>query len=280
MKKNFLILSIFVLVLSYTVYLHKKISSTNESGDSYFLSQNSSVFNSEDYFLEAISYWPKLTLISEQKIKAGIVPHHLPASPMIAHFFSQLNSQQVETVFLFAPNHEEKGNCKVITTNEMKHIFFESAEFVCGNETVLKEEHGITIFNDYIEYYLANPTVYPIVMSNYTTLEEVDVLVEMLKSKLGENDVLIGSVDFSHYLSYEKANENDEETLRLMKEKNYEKLLSLDHQHLDSPESVVLIMKILEQLGFNDFNVVAHENFVTRADNLTQPSTSYFEIIW
>lgn len=280
-----------------------KIKMPNKKDDGVFLSQYQDVSNISDYFHEAISYWPKKSASgfenkkSESKITAGIIPHHLPASPMIANFFSQVGTQNVDTIYILTPNHDESGDCKVVTTNKIP-IKFQSntidnitinqnttntlldLSFVCTKEDLIKNEHAINILLPYISYYLQNPKIVTLAISNYLSMNEIDELDKTINYNKTKNDIIVASVDFSHYLTQEKANQKDQETISLIKNKNYEKLLGLDHEHLDSPESVITLMKVLEENNINKFTILAHENFVSMSDDKTQPSTSYFEIVW
>lgn len=271
MKKYLVLISYCTLIFVAVFVLYKKVALQPVESQQFYISHNSQAVAESDFFIEAVSYWPKGSVESNSTIRGGVVPHHLLASPMIAHFFSTVSSQKVETIVIFAPDHEEVGVCRVVTTEEYRSLL-EDLEFVCASDSVIANEHAVSLVKSFAEYYLPGVSVMPIVLSNFTTLEEIEKLTATVYAQTSESQtVYVGSVDFSHYLPESEADEKDAETLELLKNKEYEKLLLLDQENLDSPESVVSVMKIMDLIGHTNFTVQAHEN---------SSATSYYEIIW
>lgn len=279
MKKYVLFFSYFIILLSLVLVFRNRVLVEDETKPPVFFSKIVEVSDPNEYFYEAISYWPKLENYGGKNARGGIVPHHLPASPMIANFFSLIDPRSVENIVLVSPNHDEEGGCKVITTESAKDEFFSNLIFVCGNNSVIESEHGITTILPYIEYYLEDIHVTPVLFSNYASLDEVTALVSQLQNNT-ENTVFVGSVDFSHSLNYEQALKKDEETILLLQAQEYEKLIQLEQENLDSPETLIFIQKVLNLLDSSEMQIIAHENSAQGSSDKGKIGTSYFEIIW
>ncbi len=279
MKKYLLYFSYLLVVIVLVSLFSEKIKS-DQTVNAYYLSQNQQADSFDEYFLEAVSYWPKGLSSESLNIKAGVIPHHLPASPMIANFFSRMSNQKVGRIFILAPNHDEAGNCSLLFSESSQDLFSDFTKQECFSNEIIQQEHAIATVVPFIDYYLTDVEVIPILVSNYTPIKDIDSLVEFLNKSTSDEDVFVASVDFSHYLSYEEALKNDSETIALMKEKNHESMIMLDHENLDSPESVITLIKLMEAQEINDFSIIAHENFVSLLEDKNQASTSYFEIMW
>jgi hypothetical protein len=208
------------------------------------------------------------------QIRGGVVPHFLPAGFVIADFFRRLgeNQKPPETVIILGPNHQEQGDFPVLTTRSgwqtsqgltLPDTFLIERLVEKGlaqeNQDVLENEHAIGVLIPFIQHYLPESRIIPLVISKKMTLAEVRLLSQELTRIAQEEEVvLVASVDFSHYLTQEVAQEKDRETLEIFKAQNYQGLMELGSDHLDSPAALVTLMLTMKQLG-EEKPVIRHQ---------------------
>jgi len=199
----------------------------------------------------------------------GVVPHHLLAGELIDGFFEKLSSQKPKRIILVGPDHR--------TTPEV------SADFTSGVSKRFargwySEEHSITNILPFIEKYLPEAIISPIVLSNKMSLSEIENLADQLSKAVNKDTVLIASVDFSHYLKKQEAEENDKKTLEIIKNFDYQSLISLNSDYLDGPASTAVLLKVMQKTGHNNFEILDHTNSSELMDNGFSETTSYFVI--
>lgn len=227
-------------------------------------------------------------------ISGGIIPHHLFPSYIIADFFSRLSKQKPKTIILIGPNHYEKGNYQALSSlygwetpfgvvNPNEHIIQElvSSKLVKIDENVLPKDHAVAAIMPFIKFYLPDARVVPILLSGFMTIEETRILAERLKNYFNNDDIVIlAAVDFSHGLPNQKAQKKDEITFELMKTFNFKKLLSLDSEYLDSPASIIVLLRIMQVLNTTNMQLLFDTNSGKMQKNDSIETTSYFSIAY
>ena len=215
-------------------------------------------FFDEKLFSDGVSYVEKNKIESDSEIVGGIIPHHLLPSFIIADFFKKIATDEQKTVFIIGPNHYERGYNNAITSDWAWETPFGKVDSDCfvidslkndglisvENESI-DEEHSVGALLPFLKHYLPNARVVPIVLSRETTVSDINKIVNGINDS--SNAVFIASVDFSHYLRSDSAQSNNDDTLDAIKKHDYSKLLSFDDSHIDSPQSVVLLMKLMDK---------------------------------
>jgi len=191
----------------------------------------------------------------------GVVPHHLLAGGLIDSFFEKLSFQNPKRIILLGPDHGD-------FTPEVKSL----------TPRGWNKEHSITNITPFIKKYLPDATISPIVLSNKMGLSEIEDLAEVLSKKIDKDTVLIASVDFSHYLKEQEAEENDKKTLEIIKNFDYQSLLALNSDYLDGPAPIAVLLKTIQKTSHNNFEVSNHTNSSQLMGNSFNEITSYFVI--
>ena len=246
----------------------------------------------QDAMRTAIFEAEKNTLEKEQQYLGAIVPHHLLAAHLIADAFRQLSLQQPQTIILIAPNHDEAGNSPIITAKNFWQTSLGILETdqtmiskllvepnIMLNEEVMFLEAGISDLVPFIQYYFPKTQLVPILVSNRMGNDHVARLIDLLSPYINEKTILIGSVDFSHYLPSTEAQKRDQETRSAIMEKNYEKIMKFGNDHLDSPPALLTVLQIAEQKGAKK-EIRENTNSGNITGNYVEPGTSYFEILF
>lgn len=247
-------------------------------------------FYDEELFWKGIQKAENIT--SDFHIKAGIVPHHLLASFIIADFFHRLSYRKPKTIILLGPNHGEKGNFKVLTSlygwntslgivkpNEsvIKSLIAQKLSQV--DEQVLPQDQSIAVL-PFIKYYIPKATIVPLLISHNLNQQESKELAEALGKLEDKDTVVVASVDFSHYLTNLQAEKKDEITLQVLKDHDYRSLFLLNSDYLDSPASIATVLMLAESVGAKDMQIYYHTNSADIVKNNAGPTTSYFSIAY
>lgn len=224
-----------------------------------------------------------------ENVVAGIVPHHILAEEMIDKFFKTISKKDMDCLVLLSPNHTNCGRYKIYTSNKdwdtgvgvlksdnktIEKLSFNKLISVDNN--ILQNEHGIGTLLPYIKYYMPNVKIVPIIISSNLEREEFarfkDLLWESLESK---NTVVVGSVDFSHYLSCEQALLKDLEMKKIIENENLFKIERLNSDYLDSPYVLLEILDFKKRKNANKCFWLEHKNAQDYLKNKVNETTTY-----
>lgn len=247
-------------------------------------------FYNQDVFYTALEQL-KLKKYPEVKIRGAVIPHHLVPAYMIAGLMSELAKDPPRHIILVGPNHYEVGGMMVtarsgwLTPFGSIDVDQDLVKELVDNKVVVDDmaianDHSVSGLVPFIKYYLPKAQVTPIILSSRLSLEELDSLIKLLNNYKRDDTVIIASVDFSHYLTSQEAEKKDVETLKVVKEKKYSSLLAMDNDHLDSPKSLVLLMKLMDLDKTNQLTVMDHNNSGKILNKETSSVTSYFWLVF
>lgn len=296
-KISFLILIFLPAVFLWIVILNRKPLSNKvlfQKISTEVLSKPislNSLFYDEKLFYKGVDDAKKNYKKMDFPIKGGIIPHHLLPGLIISDFFMHLTENPPLNIIIIGPNHPEIGKNILSAFNNWETPFgivetnvdyvqrLTEQGLVALDEKTLSEEHSLGGLMPYIKYYLPSTKVIPIAVRATNSLDDVIKLANLLLPFLKEdNTVILASVDFSHYLSSEKAQENDKLTLEKIESNNYEALLNMDNDYLDSPIAIATFLKIMEENKLNHkvlFN--SNSGILT---GINSGVTSYFSIAY
>lgn len=225
------------------------------------------------------------------KIVAAVIPHHPPAGFMIADLFQKAASQGIKKVIILGPNHEELGSSSIHTTgsnwltpfglvltNETLVNKIAETNVARKDPTVFEYEQSIYALTPYIKFYLPDADIVPILFKKSASISEQEKLINSLTSIIDGETLIVASVDFSHYLDKQTANQKDEETLELIKKQDLTTLQTLTSDHLDSAPSISVVLQLMNKLEKNKMNVIDHKNSDDIYGVLSPATTSYFYI--
>ena len=250
------------------------------------------VFEDRELFLKAVGDYPFRRDSMNPGIKGGIIPHHILPSFIIADFFSCLSAEEIETIVLVGPNHYERGNFSVITSGykwetpfgvlkpDIEIITdFEGKKIIEKDETVIPLDHSMTSILPFIQYYLPEVKVVPLILKSDFSEKEVDELAGELRKYIQSRKViLLASVDFSHYLTNFEAKEKNTESLEAIKKRSYDEIFAFGNEHMDSPASVALVLKVMDAIDSKQMTVLHDTNSGEMiGDNFAQ-ITSYLSL--
>lgn len=228
----------------------------------------------------------------EKPVVVGILPHHLVQSGFIARFFRQIAGQKPRRVVIFGPNHYEVGDGILIGAVGKWQTAFGEVEARDGgrvlidelkaneNYNVVSRDTSILSVLPFMKYFLPEADVVPFLIKNRVRGEQIDQWAEILKNTLTDDDILVFSTDFSHYLPAGKADIKDEETLDLMQAGKTEKLLELNNDNTDCPACLALAVRYCQLAGCGGMQLLDKSNSGYMSGWPTAPTTSHMLIVY
>ena len=216
-------------------------------------------------------------------IRGIILPHHNFAKEILIDSYERLDRENYELIVIIGPNHFHPEIKEIVTSDNesgleiQEHLLKElvgKANYMMINNEIVSKEHSIMLQTQYIEEFLPKAKILPIVVSPTTADENIENLADLL-SEVSSNTLFIASVDFSHDLTYTESMENNEVSIQAIKSFDYSKINSFDDQYLDSSKSITLLLKIMENLDTEKFQVLHSTHGALIADDITFKGTSY-----
>lgn len=162
-------------------------------------------------------------------ISGGVVPHHFVANEIIEKFFQKLSHYQgIENIVILSSDHyrkAEKSNLHFLTATQKEDVkingeainsLLETNNLMGINEAAVFKDQGITTPLIYLSKYFPKTSFIPVLISPLATQEEVRNLINEINGILPEHTVIIGSVDFSHYLPDVLLRLHDVKSIRVL----------------------------------------------------------------
>lgn len=245
-----------------------------------------SYFSQKDFYEQA--YTTAKPLASHlNDVKGVLVNHHLLAGNFIAESFNNISTTAPITVLLISPNHFSAGKGSIIVSNSKWKTpygnLLPDSEFINSlvkeglvslEEDPYDQEHGISGIVAFIKKSLPNAKVAPIIINDRLSISEAMSIASNIESRLPKNAMVVGSFDFSHYLTLPAADFHDLESLSAVENFNFEAIPRLD---IDSRSGLAIFLKILQIKGAGKFNLLEHNNSAVLAkDESALETTSYF----
>lgn len=221
---------------------------------------------------------------------AGIVPHHLLAAPLVSAFFQGLRqSEQPRTVVIVGPDHERQARAAIVTSKQSWMApdgrvdvdqrlvrTLTQGGLASIDEALIQREPGVYTPVSFIRRTWPARVVL-IALRSDAEAPLLDRLAAALVQSLGPDDMVLASVDFSHYKDLAGAAADDAVSFSVIREGQADAAL---HIAADSPPAISLLLRFVARRGLQ-YQELVHSNSAELAGNLTQTSittylTSYF----
>ena len=230
----------------------------------------------------------------ETRILGGVTPHHGLALDMIARFYQRISSPHVRRVWLLSPDHFKRArNYAVVCGDDWRtagRVLKADAAAISGlsgikvvntDSRLFAEEHGITIHIPLIARYFPNATVIPMVLKSNTPdvalLMLKNYMLKSMKESMGESDVVILSMDLSHYKTPEGMKKEDERTLEVLTNLESMRTDSLD---IDARRAASLVLRLFKELGAERGVLMEHMDTSDILGYRVESGTSYATIVF
>lgn len=281
-----LLILIFLVPLILLPHLGQKQSTARQDIQVKFLSP--------EKFADSLHKFPPYKQQHTQ-VKGIVVPHHLLASVYIAQGLQSASSHAVTRVVLIGPNHNEKGQAKFQSIDA--RFLYPGGSYLTQSKVVAKltstglvrlepetfpAEHSIAGLIPFLAMYFPKAEVVPIVVKQNVDKTEVEAVAKELARLDNSRTVFVASVDFSHYLRSQQAEQNDQLTAEFLQTMDIAGILSLKgtSDYMDSPGSIALLFATLKKLNATHAEMLQHGN---SEDIIGEPGgqvTSYFTVTY
>lgn len=242
------------------------------------------------YFKQADFYTgiknPDFVESLDYQVIGGIVSHHFFAEREISKLFSAWREQKPDTLVIIGANHFSVGSADILVSewlyetpwgtlevDKEKAEILLSSGFIKNEEVPFVLEHSISTLVGFVKYYLPETKLLPIIIKRDTTSDEIKNLVEIL-SKF-ENVLVLASVDFSHHVNLVTAENQDAQTLELIKNFDTEKISLLPPQQLDNPPALIVLLEYLKTKNARQFDFWNTNQARLSGNLVSQDVTSY-----
>ncbi|GHV36848.1 hypothetical protein FACS1894187_12220 [Synergistales bacterium] len=222
----------------------------------------------------------------------GVVPHHDLAIDMIARFYQKLagrsgqNAQKIRRVWLFAPDHFKQArrwaavcdaDWRLAGADKAAVETLGRSEIVELSSKLFAREHGITLHIPFIARFFPNASVVPIVLRP----DIPDMALLMLRNRigrlLGEGDLIILSMDLSHYKPPEAMEIEDKRTLGVLTNLKCSAVSGID---VDARRTASLVLRLFRDMGATKGEILEHTDSSALLGKRIESGTSYATIIY
>ncbi len=231
-------------------------------------------------------------LSSNPQILLGVLPHHEVAKAWISEFWATIAINPPRTLIIISPNHFDIKKEKIITSQnrwktEVGDVFsnqdlikkMTQLPFITIDNQAVLADHGVAIHIPYIAHFLPKTKIVPLLVSNYVDQDEMNTLIAVLMQNLDpQTDMVIASIDFSHYLSKTESEKKDEITKHFIETNDTNHIINLNNDYLDARSGMVLIQQLAKQLQCKEPTFFHHGNSADFLHGPTNSTTSYFVI--
>ncbi|MDR3281326.1 MAG: AmmeMemoRadiSam system protein B [Synergistaceae bacterium] len=228
--------------------------------------------------------------IGDGRYFGGITPHHDAALGMIVRFYELASSRDARRVWLFSPDHFRQSrniaslcdadwNTSGRTLQADREACAKLAELgiVDANAGMFGGEHGITLHIPLAARYFPNAGVVPVVLRP----DAPDLALLILRDKIMElwndGDVIILSMDLSHYKTPEGMAAEDVKTLDALCRLKYFQTAEMD---ADARRAASLVLRLFAELGAKRGVVIEHSDSSAVLGGRIESGTSYATITY
>lgn len=194
---------------------------------------------------------------SQGQVVAGILPHHTLVAPLMKAFFDGLPSSAPGRVVVLGPDHQDRGAGRLCTTtrdwNGVTGPVVTDSSFVGDlvaagvavvDDQLLQTEHGVNAVIPFVHQRWPGTKVVAMTMKSGTSPEERDRLVKYLADHLGAHDLVLASVDFSHYHPLAQAQQEDTISLDAVARLDADQALTIP---VDGPGPIAVVLGFARQ---------------------------------
>jgi len=305
MKKTILILvSLAVLLSGCTLSVDSVENKEAENSEDVYNNEeieNDIEYKSSEYnnslFYEPKDFYSTIPKNIDKKIdgvKGIVCTHHLLASEMLHEAFLKIdNIEKYKNLVIIGPDHNTTDTKNIYTTQldwmtpfgrleisqDALEIVLEYENIVIEN-SILEREHSNAALVHFVKYYMPDVKILNLTLPGTLDLQEVLDFTSFLEEEIIDGEtLLIGSIDFSHYLDYDTANKKDDETYKKIQERNFVDIMNFDNDNVDSPQTLVAFLEVMNRLD-GELTFINNKNSYDIISVDKSETTSYFTLIY
>ncbi len=196
-------------------------------------------------------------------VKALIVPHagYIYSGPVAAYAYEVIKKGFCKNIYVLglAHRHRCQGVCladynhwktplgEVSVDTKIVRRLGQNDEFTINNQAHAPE-HSVEVQLPFLQEVLSRFDLVPMVVGGGCDLDLINEVASILAYTITENDLLIISTDFSHYLSYEQAVETDKKTISAIKNLSIE---DIHHEDACCSVGIKILLTMAKDLDWS-----------------------------
>lgn len=278
---------ILILTLSFIVCCSSKPESKDKKGGemkeifspvvagSFYPASPSELKSMLDKFDKQV----KKTLDNKGDVFGLISPHagYIYSGRTAAYGFKLVEGKKYDLIVVMAPSHRMRGHKAVVLNydayktplGELPIDREAASELLKDNKNFISEpgyfkvEHSLEVQLPFVQYYLKDPKILPIIVPVYDKKALRDIATSIYSSFKNKNVLYIASSDMSHYKPYEENNAIDEYSFSVLKKNDPDLLFDEEMQEKTQfcgIAPIVALMNIAKLANADGPYVVFHEN--------------------
>lgn len=220
-----------------------------------------------------------------------VVPHHLTAAVLIGRAVGTARLAQPQTIVVLGPDHPNRGARRFTTSRSAWTWHGErywpangvvsalAAEPDVGTDDALvAEEHSVLTPVPFLHRQFPHARFVLLTVRSDFDAAAAQRMAAFLNRTLAAHDLVVASVDFSHYKTLEAARADDTQALAALAKASPEAMRGIP---ADSPMSLAIAMAFAHLRGARGQTIVDHTNSAELTGNLASTSTtSYIDVVF
>ncbi|MCX7944317.1 MAG: AmmeMemoRadiSam system protein B [Deltaproteobacteria bacterium] len=221
----------------------------------------------------------KRTIENKGEVLGLISPHagYIYSGRTAAYGFKLVEGKKYDLIVVMAPSHRMRGNKAVILDYDAYktplgellidrevagNLLKDSKNFI-SEANYFRVEHSLEVQLPFIQYYLKDPKILPIIVPVYDKKALRDIATSIFNSLKNKNVLYIASSDMAHYKPYEENNAIDEYSFSILKKNDPDLLFEEEMQEKTQfcgIAPIIVLMNIAKLHYADGPYVVFHEN--------------------
>lgn len=217
-------------------------------------------------------------------VYGGIVSHHIPTTiPKLVEFYTGLKvKQNVKNFIIIGPDHTDAGIGPISVSaasfitkygqlqpiNDLA-VDLERKGTATIDEKPFDPEHSIGSQVLVISKIFPDAHIMPIILRSDTSSAHAQRLGKDLADAIDEDTVLIASVDFSHYLSTDRAMPIDQTSGQIIRDLDLNSISLVKADSNKSIEAFIVAMKAKNAINTEDVEIINTGSFMQNSDYTT-----------
>lgn len=239
----------------------------------------------------AAAYQRGQEVVPLPNVASFVMPHHLVASGFMGRVTGSARNAQPRVIVVIGPDHPNRGSARFSTSRTtwaLRDERYPPATSVVSalavepdvaiDEALIAEEHSVLTPLPFLhQQFPAAQFVLLTVRSDFDAAV-AQRMAAFLNRALGERDLVVASVDFSHYKTLEAARADDAQALAMLARAAPEDLKGIP---ADSSMSLAIAMAFAHLRGATGQTIVDRANSAELTGNLASTSTtSYIDVVF
>ncbi len=239
-----------------------------------------------DVMRDAMADAQKYTVTPLGAVRALLVPHHALVSPiMLGTLQGIVAGATPRRVIILGPDHQGHGVASMTTTSRDWSTVAGTVRSnralaeqlitdvgVMEDDALAAREHGVYAMIPFIHQRWPAATVVTVALQYTTSESDVQRLADWMATHLGDGDLVVCSVDFSHYKSSLEADAEDVLSLAAITNIDTTAAWSVP---VDSPPALAAVLRFAHQRNLS-FQLATHTNSAKYSGNLASTSTTSY----